>query len=333
MRARISIFSARVLLAAAALVALPAAHSLAVDASGAYPVRPVRLVVSYAAGNVTDILARIITPRLGERWRQPIIVDNRPGQGGSIGAQVVSKAEADGYTLLFSAIAAMAVNPHIYASVGYSALNDFAPIVLVGYSAGGVIYVHPTVKANTLQELIALSKADPNALTYGSPGSGTMSHLNIEMFKLQTGMAATHVPHKGAAQVIGEVVAGRVQIGYDSSAIIPLVRAGKLRPLASIARQRRPDLPDVPTIQELVPGFEPVRAWLGIFAPAGLQPARVEQIYKDIMTVLRLPDVAEKLRTAGFEVIGMPPAEFRKLVAHDYDRLGKLVRAINLKAD
>ena len=322
-------FMSRWLLVAAAAVVLPA-H--AADAP-AWPVKPVRLVVSYAAGNVTDVLARIITPALGDRWKQAVVVENRPGQGGSIGAQIVSKAQADGYTLLFSAVAAMAVNPHIYASVGYSALNDFAPIIMVGHSAGGVIYVHPSVKANSLAELIAFSKANPEALMYGTPGSGTMSHLNIETLKLQTGLAVTHIPHKGAAQVIGEVVAGRVQIGYDSTGIIPLIKAGKLRPLASIARQRRPDLPDVPTISEIIPGFEPVRAWLGILAPAGLSAERVDQIYKDTLATLQVPSVTEKLQTAGIEVAGTAPAEFRKLIAFDHERLGKLARAINLKAD
>lgn len=324
-------FFRKVLLAAAGIAILLPVSVLAAEAT--YPNKPVRLVVAYAAGNVTDVLARIITPALGERWKHAVVVENRPGQGGSIGAQQVSRAEPDGYTLLFAALASMAVNPHIYPSVGYSPLTDFAPIALVGFSAGGVIYVHPSIKANTLAELIAFSKANPDALMYGSPGSGTMSHFNIEMLKQHTGLAATHIPHKGAAQVIGEVVAGRVQIGYDSTGIIPHVKAGKLRPLASIARQRRPDLPDVPTIHEVIPGFDPVRAWLGIFAPAGLPAERVDQIYKDTLAVLRLPSVSEKLQAAGIEVVGTPPAEFRKLIAHDYDRLGKLVRALNLKAD
>ncbi len=307
--------------------ALPAA------AAEVYPVRPVRLVVSYAAGNITDILARVITPKLSERLKQPVLVENRPGQGGSIGALLVSKAEPDGYTLLFSALAAMAVNPHLYSNLGYSPLTDFSPIVMVGSPGGGVIYVHPSVKANTLPELIAYSKANPDAMMYGTSGNGTMPHLNVETLKLQTGLAITHVPHKGSAQVISEVISGRVQLGYESTGIVPYVNAGKLKPIVSFSRQRKPDLPNVPAVSEVLPGFEPVRAWLGILGPAGLPPALVEQLYKEAAAVLLLADVIEKLQAAGIEVAGLPPAEFRKLIAFDYERLGKLVRAINLKAD
>jgi tripartite-type tricarboxylate transporter receptor subunit TctC len=319
--------------AAIAVVAFALSHALPATAAEVYPAKPVRMVVSYAAGNITDVLARIITPKIGERLKQPVLVENRPGQGGSIGAQLVARAEPDGYTLLFSALAAMAVNPHLYANLGYSPLTDFAPIVLVGTTAGGVIYVHPSVKANTLQELIAYTKANPNALMYGTSGNGTMPHLNFETLKQQTGLALTHIPHKGAAQVIGEVMSGRIQLGLESTGAVPLLVSGKLKPIVSISRERRPDLPNVPAISEFLPGFVSVRAWLGILAPAGVPPAMVEKLYKEIAVVLQLADVAEKLQAANIEVAGLPPAEFRKLIAFDYERLGKLVRAINLTAD
>lgn len=317
----------------AAAVAVAALHASPVASAEVYPAKPVRMVVSYAAGNITDVLARVITPRLGERLKQPVVVENRPGQGGSIGAQLVARAVPDGYTLLFSALAAMAVNPHLYDNLGYSPLTDFSPIVLVGSPGGGVIYVHPSVKANTLQELIAYTKANPNAMMYGTSGNGTMPHLNVEMLKLQTGLVLTHVPHKGAGQVISEVMSGRIQLGYESTGIVPHINAGKLKPIVSFSPKRRPDLPNVPVVSEILPGLEPVRAWLGILAPAGLQPAMVEQIYRETAVVLQLADVIEKLQAARIEIAGLPPAEFRKLIAFDYERLGKLVRAIDLKAD
>lgn len=304
-------------------------------AAETYPVKPVRLVVGYAAGNITDVLARVISPRIADRWKQPMVIDNRPGQGGSIAAQLVSKAEPDGYTLVFSALAAFAVNPHLYDKVGYDALKDFAPIVMVGTTRGGILFIHPGVKAGSLKELVAYSKANPALINYGTPGSGTLGHFNIETLKDMTGLEAAHIPHKGAAQVMNEVLSGRVQLGYDptATAALPHVLSGKLRAIATYTRARLPELPNVPTIFELVPGFEPVRAWLGILAPAGIAPALVDQIHRDVAAVLRQPDIVEKLNASSIEVLGSSPAEFRKVIASDYQRMGKLVRQLKLQPD
>jgi tripartite-type tricarboxylate transporter receptor subunit TctC len=300
-----------------------------------YPVKPVRLVVGYAAGNITDVVARVIAPKISERWKQAVVIENRPGQGGSIAAQQASKAEPDGYTLVFSALAAFAVNPHLYANVGYSALKDFVPIVMVGTTKGGIVFVHPGFKATSVKELVAYSKANPLAVNYGSPGSGTLAHFNVETLKDMTGLEATHIPHKGAAQLMNEVLAGRIQLGYDPSATaaLPHIQAGKLRAVATFTRARLPELPNVPTIFEQVPGFEPVRAWLGVMAPAGIAPVLVDQIYKDVVAVLRQPDIVDKLNAQSIEVLGLPPAEFRKVLANDYQRMGKLVHQLKLTPD
>lgn len=304
-------------------------------AAESYPVKPVRLVVAYAAGNISDVVARLISPRITDRWKQPLVIENRPGQSGSIGAQLVSKAEPDGYTLGMSALASFAVNPHLYDKVGYDPLRDFAPIVMIGRTKGGIVFIHPGVKAGSLKELVAYSKANPGAINYGTPGSGTLGHFNLETLKDMTGLQATHIPHKGAGQVMSEVLAGRVQLGYDptTAAALPHILSGKLRAITTFTNVRLPEIPNVPTISELIPGFDPVKAWLGIVAPAGIATVLVDQIYTDMAAVVRQPDIVEKLNASSLEVTASPPAEFRKVIASDYQRMGKLVRQLKLQPD
>ena len=307
---------------------LPAAR-----AADAYPSRSVRLIVSYAAGNITDTLARIVGEKLAEQWKQPVVIDNKGGQGGSLGAQSAMQAPADGYTLLFSAMAAMAINPHVYASVGYNPLTDFTPIVGVGYPSG-VLYANPDLKARTLAELVAYSKASPGTLNYGSAGSGTVPHLNMEALKLRTGLVAEHIPYKGAGAVLTDVIGGRLQLAQESlGVVLPQIRAGKVRAMVAFTQRRLPQLPDVPSIGELLPEFQPVTPWLGIFAPAGLPAERVQFIARAVSAALRQPEVIEKLHANAIDVLDAPPAEFAKMVRSDFERLGKLARELKLKVD
>ena len=241
-----------------------------------------RLIVSYAAGNVTDSLARVIAEKLAEKWGQPVNVDNRPGQGGSMGAQIASKAPADGYTLLFSAMAALAINPHVYANVGYDVQRDFLPIVNVAYPTS-VMVASPDLKISRFADLVAYSKANPTALNYGTAGNGTVPHLNMEALKAQSGLIAQHVPYKAAAAVMTDVMGGRLQLQQESiSVVLPQIKAGKLVPIAAGASTRLPQLPDVPTLSELVPGYVSVVPWLGILAPVGTPRAIVDKVHQDV---------------------------------------------------
>ncbi|MEO7937907.1 MAG: tripartite tricarboxylate transporter substrate binding protein [Burkholderiaceae bacterium] len=317
--------------AIASVVSLP----LQAQTSGAgnYPDRPVRLIVSYAAGNVTDTLARIVSDKLSTQWGQAVTVDNRPGQGGSIGAQTAVKAPADGYTLLFSAMAAMAVNPHVYSNVGYDVRKDFAPIINVAYP-DGLIVATPALQIQTLKALVDYSKKNPTALNYGTAGNGTVPHLNMEAIKEMTGLVAQHVPYKSASAVLTDVMGGRLQLQGESVAVLlPQIKAGKLIPIAATSLKRLPQLPDLPTVGETVPGYVPVVPWLGIFAPVGTPPAIIAKVSQDVSAILRMPDVQEKFTTFGLTTSGDGPQAFAKTINNDYERLGKLVKQLGLKVD
>ena len=299
-----------------------------------YPHRPVRMVVSYAAGNVTDTLARIVADQLSQQWGQPVTVDNKPGQGGSLGAQIAMKAPADGYTLLFSAMAAMAINPHVYPNVGYDPRKDFAPIVNVAYP-NMVLVVTPGLKIKSLPQLVHYGNAHPTALNYGTAGNGTVPHLNMEALKARTGLKAQHVPYKAAAAVLTDLIGGRVQIQQEaSSVLLPQIKAGKVVPLAVGSPQRHPQLPDVPTLGELYPRFEPVTPWLALFAPAHTPAPVIDKINQDVRTALAKPAVQKLLAEQGLSAAapGAPKALGEQL-QRDYDRLGALVREMNLKVD
>ena len=302
-------------------------------AQAAYPNKPVRLVVSYAAGNVTDLLARIVAEKLSEKWGQPVTVDNKAGQGGSLGAQAVAKAPTDGYTLLFSAMAALAINPHVYPNVGYDALKDFAPIVNVAYPSLAMV-VDPSLKITSFKALVDYSKANPKALNYGTAGNGTVPHLNMEALKMQSGLIAQHVPYKSAPAVTTDVMGGRLQIQQDAvSVVLAQIKAGRLTAIAAGNTKRLPQLPDVPSLSEQVPGFLAVVPWLGIFGPAGTPAPIVAKINQDVHAILLLPDVQEKLLANGLTVTNEGPEAFTKSLADDYDRLGKLVKQLAIKVD
>ncbi len=318
-------------------LALLGAFSLQAQAQSAnqapYPNKPVRMVVSYAAGNVTDLLARVVAERLSEKWGQPVTVDNRPGQGGSLGAQIAVKAPTDGYTLLFSAMAAMAINPHVYANLGYDVRKDFVPVVNVAYPTM-VMVVNPELKINSLTALIDYSKAHPTALNYGTAGNGTVPHLNMETLKAQTGLMAQHVPYKAASAVLTDVLGGRIQLQQEAlSVLLPQVKAKKLVPIAAGSTKRLAQLPDVPTITELFPKYQAVVPWLGIFVPAGTPKAIVDKINKDVDEILRQPEVQEKLQGNGLDTVGGSPEAFVKTITTDYDRMDKLVKQLGLKVD
>lgn len=298
-----------------------------------YPNKPVRLVVSYAAGNITDMLARIVAQKLSEQLKQPFIVDNRPGQGGSFGAQIVSKAPPDGYTLVFAAMASFAINPHLYGSVGYDPNVDFSPIVGVAFP-NGVLYANNDLKVNTLPELIRYSKANPGQLNYGSAGNGTVPHLNMEMLKAQTGMLATHVPYKAAGAVTTDVIGGSIQLAEESlGVVLPQIKAANVKAIVAFSKNRLSQLPNLPAITEILPDLEPVTPWLGILGPAGMPRERVDRIHAAVAAILRQPEVVAKLNANAMEVLNSDPSQFKSQIKIDYERLGKLVRDLKLKVD
>lgn len=318
---------------ASALVGLCALFAGPAGAQAPYPAKPVRLVVGYAPGNVTDVLARIIADQLSQRWHQPVVVENRPGLGGSLGADLVAKAPPDGYTLLFSAMAALAINPHVYANVGYDPVQDFVPIVDVA-SPSLAIVVSPSLKVATFAELVAYGKQHPSALNYGTAGNGTAPHLNMEALKQQTGLVAQHVPYKSAPAVTTDVIGGRIQIQQDAlSVLLPHINAGRVVAIAAGGDKRLPQLPNVPSMAEAIPGFAPIVPWLGILAPAGTPGAIVARIHQDVHAILQQPEVVARLAAQGLTVADEGPDAFARTLAADYARLGKLVKQLAIKVD
>lgn len=302
-------------------------------AQTAFPSKPVRLVVSYAPGNVTDTLARLVAEQLSAKWGQPVVVENRPGQGGSLGADLVAKAPADGYTLLFSAMAALAINPHLYPSVGYDPLKAFVPVVNVAFPSIAIV-VAPALNIATVKDLVAYSKAHPTALSYGTAGNGTAPHLNIEALKQQTGLVAQHVPYKSAPAVTTDVIAGRVQIQQDAlSVLLPQINAGRVTAIAAGGDKRSPQLPNVQSFAEALPGFVPIVPWLGILAPAGTPGNIVAKIHQDVHAILQQPALVEKLATYGLTVTNEGPDAFAATLAADHARLGALVKKLEIKVD
>lgn len=325
----------RMALAAAAALAVAEAWPLGAlaDEASDYPKRPVRMVVVYAAGNLADLVARVIAEALSARWGQPVTVDNRPGQGGSLGAQSYARVAPDGYTLLFCGVAAMAVNPHLYANVGYDARRDFIPIINTVYP-DFVLVASPQLGLRTFEQLVAYSKQNPRALNYGTAGNGTIAHLTMEAIKQRTGLIAQHVPYKAAGAVLNDLIGGQLQLQLEAvGVLLPHVKTGKLIPLAVGPRQRHPEMPDVPSLSQLIPGYTPVAPWLGIFSAAGTPDAVVARVSRDMQEILAQPAVRNRLASHGVSIAGGSPQDFATEVRGDYDRLGSLVQLLKLKVD
>ncbi len=302
-------------------------------AETAYPTKPVTIIVSYAPGNVTDTLARVVADGLSREWGQPVTVENRPGTGGSLGAQAAQRAPADGYTLLFSAMAAMAINPHVYANVGYDPLKDFDPLVAVAFPTG-LLAVSNTIPVKTLPALVAYSQANPGKLNYASLGNGTVPHLNFELLKAATGLQAQHIPYKASSAATTDMVGGRVHLQQESlSVLMPIVREGKATALFTSSPERLPEMPDVPTATELVPDFTPLRPWLGLFVPAGVPEPIQAKLEADILTVLASPTFDERLASAGMVELGYGRERFAREVRDDHERLGALVKRLGVGVD
>src|SRR3954468_1110715 len=263
-----------------------------------YPTHPIRLILGFAPGGSTDLVARVVGQKLSEAWNQQVVVDNRPGANGMIGADLVAKANPDGYSLLLSSIGPMAINASLY-KMPYDIVNDFAPVTYTG-NVTNLLVVHPSVAATNVKDLIALAKAQPGKLTFGSSGTGGAPHMAVELFKILAKVNVVHVPYKGGGPAMADLVGGQISGSFASMpSSIPFVRAGKLRALAVTAPKRSPAEPQIPTISEAgIPGFS-VLDWQGLFTTAKTPPAVVNKLNAEVVRILKLPDVIEKLAVAG----------------------------------
>ena len=291
-----------------------------------YPTRPIRLIVPFATGGGNDTIARVVGQKLSARLSQQVIVDNRAGAGGVIGAELAARAAPDGYTLFLGGVGSHAINPNLHERLPYDPIKDFAPISLLA-SAPLILVVHPSVPANSAHELIALARARPGKLNYASNGNGSSSHLAAEMFASMTGIDIVHIPYKGLSPALTDLLGGQVQLMFSSVvAILPHVQSGKLRALAVSGAKRLSLMPDLPTIAEAgVPGYQ-TSSWYGILAPAGTPRDIVSRLNAEIVKTLAEPDVRKALASEGADPVGNSPEEFAIYIQAEKDRLGKLIR-------
>jgi tripartite-type tricarboxylate transporter receptor subunit TctC len=315
--------------AAAACVALIATAAWAQP----YPTRPIRVVVPFPAGGTTDVLARAAAQKLSETFGQPTVVDNRPGAGGNIGAELVAKSPPDGYTLLMGTVGTHAINPSLYPRMPYDHVKDFAPIILVA-GVPNVLVINPTLPVNSVQELIAYAKANPNKLNFASSGNGTSIHLSGELFKTMTGVQMAHVPYKGSAPALQDLMGGSVQLMFDNlPSSLALIKSGKLKALAVTSMTRAAALPDVPTLAESgLPGFE-ASSWFGLLAPAGTPQAVVLKLNGEVAKWLATPEAREKLLAQGAIAAGGTPEDFARHIAAETAKWQKVVKESGAKID
>lgn len=315
------------------IVALLALASAGASAQN-YPAKPIRLVVPYPAGGPLDIMARAIGQKLTEAWKQPVVVDNRAGAGGNIGADLVAKSAPDGYTLLMGAVATHAINPTLYSKIPYDPVRDFAPVALVA-QVPNILVVNPAVPAKTVQELIELARAKPGYLNFGSGSTGSTGHLAGELFKTMAGVQMVHIPYKGAAPALADLLAGQVQLMFDNLAnSLPNVKAGKLRALAVTTLARSPAMPDLPTIAESgLPGFD-LTTWFGLLVPAGTPPEIVAKLNAEVVRALNANDMRERLEKMGAEPpANNTPEHFAAFIRAEAAKYAKVVKESGAKVD
>ena len=274
----------------------------------AYPTKPVRLVVPFPPGGPTDILGRAIGAKLGELLGQPVIIDNRGGAGGGIGADNVAKSAPDGYSLLLGTTGTHTINPNLYSKLSYDPVKDFAPISLVVRYLN-ILVVNPKVPAKNVAELIALARQKPGQVTFGSAGNGSSNHLTAEMLASMSGVKMQHIPYKGSGPALNDVIAGQIDFMFDQySTVGPNIKAGKLRAIGIATRERHALLPDVPTIAETIPGFE-VHPWYAMFAPAGTPRTIIDRLNADLVKVMTSPEIRERMATLGWDPVTNTPEQ------------------------
>jgi tripartite-type tricarboxylate transporter receptor subunit TctC len=297
-------------------------------AQSPYPTKPVRLIVPFPAGGQTDIITRTFALKLTEAFGQPVVVDNRPGAGGTIGAEIAVKASPDGYSLAMVS-GSYSANAALY-KLPYDPLKDVAPVVMIG-EIPNLVTVHPSGPAKSIKELIAYAQANPGKLNYGSGGTGSGVHLATVLFNQMTGTRMTHVPYKGATASVSDLISGQIQLVFGGlPGMVPHVKAGRLRGLAVTSAKRSNTVPDMPTVAETVPGYEAV-SWAAVLGPKGLPKDVVARWNRELNRTLQLPDVKERMAADGLEIVGGSPERFHEMLARDIERWQKVVKAGNIK--
>ena len=299
-----------------------------------WPQRPVRVIVPFAPGGASDLMPRLVGEKLAAIWAQPVIIDNRAGAAGNIGMEAGAKAPPDGYTLLAAPNGNLVVNPHMYSKLSYDVFKDLAPVTRIA-AVQNVLVVNPEVPAGSMKEFIALARAKPGTLNFGSPGNGSQAHVGVELLKMQLGLDLVHLPYQGVGPAMKDLLGGRLQLMLAQvPSALPQIKAGKLRPLGVASSAPLAALPEVPTIAAAagLPGYEAV-SWYALMAPAGTPPEVIEKIHADVAKVLQFPEVRERLAGMGAEPSGEAPAELAARIKSEYQRWGEVVRKANIKAD
>ena len=295
-----------------------------------FPAKPIRLVVTFPSGGAPDILARLFSEKA--QLGQPVVVDNKPGAGGNIGADFVAKSAGDGHTLVMGTVGTHAINGSLYEKMPYDMVRNFAPVSLVA-SAPNLLVVNNNVPVRTVPEFIAYLKANPDKLSFGSPGVGTSVHVSGELFKSMTGTRMTHVPYKGRQFAIPDLVGGSIQLMFDNMpSALPMAREGKIRAIAVTTAKRSAAAPEIPTVAETIPGFE-ATTWFAVFAPAGTPKPVVDRLNAEVLRVFRLPEVAERLKTLGLEAVLSSPEELASYQASEIVKWTKVVKESGARAE
>jgi len=318
--------TARIVAVVCAIATLPA------TAAG-YPEKPIRILTPFSAGSVTDLLARPLAAKLAEAWGQPVVVDNRTGAGGSIAAEIVAKANPEGYTLLVGATGPTIINPLLVKTLGYDAQRAFTPITLTATN-NLLLTVTPSLPAKSVRELIELARAKPGQLRYGSPGIGSSPHLTGELLQSMAGIDLVHVAYKGSPQYTIDLLAGRIDFVFAAAgALLPHIKSGRLRLLAVGSASRDPAMPDVPAVNETVPGFEVV-GWYGLLTTAGTPAPVIKKLHAELVRILGEPDVKTLYANAGLETaISASPAQFAAYIASEREKWAKVVKAANIRLE
>lgn len=305
--------------------ATPFAHS-------AWPEKSVRIIVPWAPGGSTDILARTVADKLTQSLGQPVVVDNKPGASGNIGSEVVAKAKPDGYTLLFGSMSTHAINPAVDANMRFKGVEDFTPISLLAFVTNTMV-AHPSVPANNVKEFIAYAKANPGKVAYASAGPGSTNHLSAALLEKMAGIQMLHVPYKGGAPAVMDTLAGQTQVFFTAGTqSLPHVKAGKLKLLAVTETKRSALLPNVPTVAETLPGYE-MAVWYGAFGPPGLPPELTRRLNAEINRIMMLPDVHAKMEAMGVEAVSETPERFGAILRADAEKWGRMVKDLGIKSE
>ncbi len=297
-----------------------------------YPARPIRVLVPYPPGGGADIIARTVMSKMAAQLKQPFVIDNRAGGGGAVAHELAARAAPDGYTLMV-AISAIVANVAVNPRSPYDPVRDFTPLMLMARSPYRVV-IFPGLPAQTLQEWVALAKAKPGAMSYGSAGAGSAIHLSAELFRMQAGISMVHVPYKGTGPAITDLIAGQIQMMFAGTlSAAPHVKSGRIRALAVTSLKRRADAPDLPTVAEsVVPGYE-AGEWFGVFAPAGLARPIIDKLHGELAKIMHDAELKERLTAGGLDLVGSTPAELADVVKRDYAKWSRLVKEAGLKAD